>query len=128
MGYISNQPLHAPCQSSSNSGGTDVRCTTPIDHLTTRGVLVSWFSEGRPGLTLQTADGAATTLGEHQAKVYSGKPTDQCKVIGGTVSLVATILAGQETTNDDLIVGDACLANAMDEASIRTLLSSVRVG
>lgn len=126
--FLSTQRLHEPCATSTPRPGIEaVECGEPVRQLTPDGLLIAWYTWGIPGLRLDAQPGASRTIGGHAARLSRGPATQQCRDLGGTLSVQAWIRRVGRPPNDALVVMDACLTRQSQVAPVLTMLDTVRL-
>jgi hypothetical protein len=96
MIWLSTEPFHDPCTSTTEGGRTTVVCGLPVSSLRPNGVLVQWALGGLPGWTLDNVPGVAATIGGRPARIEvlggtNGALFEGCHALGGDEAVVARI-------------------------------------
>lgn len=68
--YMSNQPLHKPCNSKRSGTGTTTSCGFPLKSLVHGGVLVILIEGGSPGWTISLEKGQHLVVDDHAARQF----------------------------------------------------------
>ncbi len=124
--YLSNDPLHPPCQTSQGPGSTSTVCGDPIDQLGPDGVLVSWSEHGFPGWTFKSAQGTPAIVGGHRAKILVQRP-GWCGRIGALETM--SVVVERSSLPDNWWAIDACIRGpnaAIGEAQVRAMLHTAQ--
>jgi hypothetical protein len=101
LAYLSNQKMHAPCTTTTNSVGIQTRCTLPVDKLDPKGVLAQWTVGGGPepeGFSVEDLPGRSRLIDGHMAKIQVSRP-GLCSSIGGQESATANVADGSNPDN-----------------------------
>lgn len=126
MVFLSTQPTHNPCRTSSSAGGgTSIACAWPVDHLAPGGVVLSWENRGSPGVSLATFPGASIDVGGRRAKLSTQRP-GSCGGLGADEAISVAIARPMA---NNWTAFEACLRApnlAEHERQVRALLSSTR--
>jgi hypothetical protein len=128
--FLSTDRLHAPCTARRKASATVVSCGPPLARLSPTGVLITWMSEGMPGLTLAVEPGLWTRIGGRQARVVSGAATDVCAQLGGTWQERVAIARDTGHPTTQLVTMSACVAApgvVQAKRDIKEMLATVRV-
>jgi hypothetical protein len=125
MVFLSTQPTHDPCSTSSGAGGTSITCGWPIDRLAPGGVVVRWENRGSPDASLATFPGLSTDVGGRRAKLSTQRP-GSCGGLGADKAISVAIARPMAS---NWTAFEACLRGpllAEHERQVRALLSSTR--
>jgi hypothetical protein len=126
MVFLSTQPTHDPCRTSSaGGGGSSISCGWPIDRLAPGGVVVRWENRGAPGVSLATFPGASTDVGGRRAKLSTQRP-GSCGGLGADKAISVAIARPMAS---NWTAFEACLRAphlAEHERQVRALLGSTR--
>lgn len=126
--YLSTQPTHDPCITTSVAGGgVRVDCASPVTALFRGGALIDWYYDGLPGTSLRGQPGRAVTFAGHSARLVSGPPDPRCAQIRGTRSVDAVIDPEPPNGSPSLLHMDACLTRAAKTAPVLAMLQSLRL-
>jgi hypothetical protein len=68
LAFLSNQPMHQPCNTTHSGISTTVRCGFPIKTLAHGGVLVMFIEGGMPGWTIANETGRRFVVDHHAAR------------------------------------------------------------
>jgi hypothetical protein len=124
--YLSTQPTHDPCRTSSAAGGgTSITCGWPIDRLSPGGIIVRWEYQGSPNVSLASFPGLRTRVGGRSAKLSTQRPGN-CRDLGADET-ISVAIARPMPSNWTAV--DACLRGpnlAAHERQVRALLRSAR--
>jgi hypothetical protein len=129
MIYLSTEPLHNPCTSTSQGAATSITCDWPASSIGPNGVLAEWIMGGKPGWRLSAVPGAATRIGGRPARIAtstSGPAYDNCHRIGADEVMTAWV-ARRAPNNNYLFI--ACLRGPDSqklEHQVHVLLASTR--
>jgi hypothetical protein len=126
MVYLSTQPTHDPCRTTSSAGGgKTTACSWPVGRLAPGGVGVLVENRGGPGVTLASFAGQPMRIGGRSARVSTQKP-GTCRALGADATVSVTIARPLSSNWTAL---QACLRGpnlAARERQVRALLSSMR--
>ena len=84
--WLSTEPFHQPCTSTTEGERTTVVCGAPISSLRPNGVFLRWSVGGLPGANLDNLPGTPSIIGGWQARIQvvtSGPLFDGCRELGG---------------------------------------------
>jgi hypothetical protein len=90
--WLSTEPFHEPCTSTTEGDRTTVLCGTPVSSLRPNGVLLRWSLGGTQGSNLDNVPGAPAIIGGWQARIQvltSGVSFDGCRQLGGDEAIDA---------------------------------------
>jgi hypothetical protein len=122
--YLSNEPLHAPCE----THGSSVTCGPPIDQLGPHDVFVTWSENGSPMWTFaHDASGRPISVGGHRAKIRIEHGNGGCAHLDGDTSVEVVI----QRFPENWYQMSACLRGpgvAAAEAQVRSMLQTVKFG
>lgn len=120
--YLSTAAMSDPCDRTPSS----VDCVRlAASALGTNGVLVTWSIHGFPGWSFAPGQGSPLTVGQHQASMAAGAPTESCQGIGGVKEIIVTIPRSAPWNWAEL---HACLAGpdpSLAQAQVEAMLKSV---
>jgi hypothetical protein len=68
LAFLSNQPMHQPCETTRSGASTTVRCGYPVKTLKRGGVLVMFMAGGMPGWTIGNDKGQRLVVDHHAAR------------------------------------------------------------
>jgi hypothetical protein len=126
MVFLSTQPTHDPCRTSSSAGGgTTIACAWPVDHLAPGGVVLRWENRGSPGVSLATFPGTSIDVGGRPAKLSTQRP-GSCGGLGADEAISVAIA---RPVASNWTAFEACLRGpnlAEHDRQVRALLSSTR--
>lgn len=126
--YLSPQPTHDPCITTSLAGGGErVDCTSPVTTLTPGGVLIDWYYCGLPGNSLRSSPGHAVTVAGHPARLESATADPACARLRGTRSVDAVIDPQSPAGSPSLLHMDACLTRTAQTAPVLAMLQSLQL-
>jgi hypothetical protein len=84
--WLSTEPFHEPCTSTTAGDRTTVVCGAPVLSLRPNGVLLRWSVGGLPGSNLDNLPGTPAIIGGWSARIQvvtSGPTVDGCRQLGG---------------------------------------------
>jgi hypothetical protein len=126
MVFLSTQPTHDPCRTSSAAGGgTVITCAWSVSRLAPGGVVVRWENRGFPDASLANFPGASTRIGGRGARLSTRRP-GSCGGLGADEAISVAIARPMAS---NWTAFEACLRGphlAEHERQVRTLLGSTR--
>jgi len=126
MVFLSTQPTHDPCTTSTAlGGGTSITCGWPVSRLAPGGVVLRWENRGSPGVSLASFPGLSTRVGGRSAKLSTRLP-GSC---GGLGAQAAISVAIARPLASNWTAFEACLRGpnlAVHMRQVRALLASAR--
>jgi hypothetical protein len=90
--WLSTEPFHKPCTSTTEGDRTTVVCGLPVSSLRPNGVLVRWSIGGTQGSSLDNVPGTPAIIGGRPARIQvvtSGPTFDGCRQLGGDEAIDA---------------------------------------
>jgi hypothetical protein len=134
--YLSSQRLGPACRTHSNpngSGESTCGLAIALNHLAPDGIAVTWGQGGQVGastMPFSRAEGVATTIDGHAAKIATGPATDVCATIGATLQQkIAIARSSSPDSQGPWTEVSACLGpqdQPANQAAFTAMLTSIR--
>ncbi len=128
MIWLSTEPFHKPCTSTTEGERTTVVCGSPVSSLRPNGVLVSWRMGGTSSFNLDALPGIPAMIGGGSARIAllsNGMLFEGCRKLGGDEA----ILTWAARPRGGFYGLSACLRGpdlARSETEVATVLASAR--